>query len=96
MTIVVVVLMGAGILLVVSAIECQPIVSTFQSIISGKPIDWNGGNCNQGWTSGTGGDILGPGIHEPNSDGSCPSGTHKITVSGGKIVCQDNVKTTSV
>lgn len=32
----------------------------------------------------------GKGWINPNSDGSCPSGTHVVHVSGGKLACQYN------
>lgn len=35
-----------------------------------------------------GGDILGPGISLPDSQGNCPSGYKKITGSAGNILCK--------
>lgn len=42
MTIVVVALLGAGILLIASALDNTPIVSTFQKIMRGEKINWSG------------------------------------------------------
>jgi hypothetical protein len=39
MTMIIVLILGAGALLLISAIENCPIASTFQGIIAGKPID---------------------------------------------------------
>jgi hypothetical protein len=63
MTVVVVILIGAGTIFVASALDNSSIVDTFQKIISGQPIDWSGtsgpittqkltgGTCPSGWDS---------------------------------------------
>lgn len=48
MTIVVVVLLGAGVLLIASALDNTPIVQTFQKILNGNAIDWSGTNSTGG------------------------------------------------
>jgi hypothetical protein len=42
MTFVATVLIGAGLLLIASALDDTSIVSTFQKIVSGQTIDWSG------------------------------------------------------
>lgn len=32
--------------------------------------------------------VGGPKLQNPNADGSCPKGLIRVTVSGGKIMCQ--------
>lgn len=46
MTAITVILIGAGILFIASAIDCSPIGKTFMKIIGNQPIDWSGkANC---------------------------------------------------
>lgn len=45
MTFIMVILLGAGSLFVSSSLDCTPLVSTFQKIVSGQQIDWTGNNC---------------------------------------------------
>lgn len=42
MTIVIVVLLGAGLLLIASALDNTPILATFQKIVSGQRVNWSG------------------------------------------------------
>ena len=42
MTVVVVILLGVGVVLIASAIDCSSIVTTFQKIINNTPVDWTG------------------------------------------------------
>lgn len=90
MTIVTVLLIGAGTLLISSALDCTPIVATFQKIISGQSIDYSGTqNCTSSLGTATpGGDIYGPGLQPTNPDGSCPAGCTRVIVSGGHFACQ--------
>lgn len=53
MTIVPVILIGAGILFIASALDNTPLVGTFQKIISQQPINWAGTVTTTG-TQGTG------------------------------------------
>src|SRR5438270_8662194 len=97
MTIVVVVLFGAGVLFVTSALENCPIVSTFQHIIQGDTIDWSGKTspCSSGTNTtqpqaGSPAVVGGGALSNPDANGQCPKGTTQVTVSGGKIMCQKN------
>lgn len=42
MTLVVVLMIGAGVILIASALDNTPIVATFQAIASGQAVDWTG------------------------------------------------------
>jgi hypothetical protein len=42
MTLIEVVLIGAAILLIASALDCSSLVDTFNKIRSGQKIDWSG------------------------------------------------------
>ena len=85
MTILVTVLLGAGVLFVASALDNTPIISTFQKIISGKPIDWTGG----GSPTPTVGQ--GSGLIAPNKDGTCPTGYTLVQVGfGTQKMCKLN------
>ena len=91
MTILVTVLLGAGVLFVASALDNTPIISTFQKIISGKPIDWTGGSsATPSPTTGNPAVVGGGQLMNTNPDGTCPTGWTQVTVSGGKIMCQKN------
>ncbi len=93
MTIVVTVLIGAGVLFIASALDNTPIVETFQKIIKGQHIDWTGGSSTTTPTTPTPGNpaVVGGGALIPaNPDGSCPTGYTPVTVSGGKLMCQKN------
>lgn len=70
MTILVAILLGTGLLLIVSAMDNTPIVSTFQKIVSGDPINWGGS---------TGDASLPPGTVVTQAASGCPSGWTKIT-----------------
>lgn len=87
-TILPVILIGAGVLFIASAMDCSDIPSTFQKIISGQKIDWTGGNCKQQPVQGNPAVVGGGKLINPNSDGSCPKGYTSVTVSGGKLMCQ--------
>lgn len=89
MTMLIVILMGAGVLFVASAMDNTPIVSTFQKIMSGDPIDWTGGSAqtptyeNPGITpTPSGGSIT-----IPDKNGNCPAGYTKSTDIAGQSVC---------
>jgi hypothetical protein len=74
MTIVVVLLLGAGVLFVASALDNTPIITTFQKIISGQHVNW----------SGQSGDAsLPPGTTVTPAATGCPTGwTKQTSVSG--------------
>jgi hypothetical protein len=44
MTMITVILLGLGMVLIASSLDNTPLVTTFQKIMSGQPINWNGGN----------------------------------------------------
>jgi len=94
MTMVVTVLIGAGVLLISSAVDCTPLVSTFQKIISNQSIDWSGAqNCQATGTTtptATAPATIGSGksLIPPLSSGRCPAGYTQVFVSGGKIMCE--------
>ena len=90
MTMLIVILMGAGVLFVASAMDNTPLVSTFQKIISGQTIDWTGGSAsnptyeNPGITpTPSGGSIT-----IPDKNGNCPDSSYKkVTDIAGQTVC---------
>ena len=88
MTLLSVVLLGAGLILVASALDNSSIVDTFHKIVSGQPIDWTGGSGSGTPVTGAPAVVGKGGLINPNSDGSCPSGYTSVTVSGGKLMCQ--------
>ena len=84
MTIIEVVLIGTAVLLIASALDNTPIVSTFQKIITNQPIDWSG---NAGGTkvastgdvgAATAVAVVNPAV--PDKNGNCPPG--RINVFG--------------
>ena len=82
MTIIEVVLIGAAVLLIASALDNTPIVSTFQKIISNQPIDWSGNaggvTFNQNTGAATAVAVVNPAV--PDKNGNCPPG--RINVFG--------------
>jgi hypothetical protein len=75
MTTVVTVLFGAGILFIASALECQPLVDTFQKIINGDTIDWSGSSgCGTAAGNATEGTLPSASVTAPNGVGQCPPG----------------------
>lgn len=91
MTILVTVLLGAGVLFVASALDNTPIIQTFQKIISGQKIDWTGGSSSTPTpTTGNPAVVGGGPLINPNPDLTCPTGYTLVTVSGGKQMCQKN------
>jgi hypothetical protein len=82
MTTIVTVLLGAGVLFIASALECQSLVNTFQKIVSNQTIDWSGqSGCTSGGGSGSPGATPGsqPGVTMPNAAGQCQPGYVKGT-----------------
>jgi len=95
MTIAVVILIGMGGLLISSAIDCTPLLQTFQKIISSQAVDWSGAkNCpaNTGQATPNAPATIGAGIQgrliNPRPDGTCPAGTTPVFVSNGKKMCE--------
>jgi hypothetical protein len=84
LTIVVVILFGAGILFVTSAIENCPIVDTFKHVIHGDKIDWTGKNSPCSGSSST----IPSAKNYPAINGACPNGGTLTTDSSGLQVCQ--------
>lgn len=89
MTIVVVILIGAGTLLIASALDCTPIVSTFQKIVSGQAVDWTGqaNQCGQQvtnvpQTTNPTGKNTQPGTISTKGT-QCPSGYTFVPIAGG-------------
>ena len=83
MTILVAILLGTGVLFIASAMDNTPIITTFQKIVSGQPIDWTGGNS----TSSTGNPVPQQ-IVTPGTGNSCPPGyTLTVDPATGKKVC---------
>ena len=42
MTFIVTFLVGAGVLLIASSLDCSPLKDTFLALVQNKPIDWSG------------------------------------------------------
>lgn len=98
MTIVVVILLGAGVLFVASALDNSDLVTTFQKIISGQSINWagtsstgqstqklTGGACPTGWSS------LGVTNASGKSQNMCapPTGSNITTCPAGGVASMD-------
>lgn len=78
MTVVVTILIGIGAVFVTSSIDCTPLLSTFQKIISNQPIDWSGTQNCQPITNQAPPEPGEPGFKPvttpPLSSGRCPPG----------------------
>lgn len=88
MTLVVTILIGAGAVLISSAIDCSDIPSTFMKIINNQAIDWSGNAC-----AGTGTtpaqnvasaetQAYGPSAQKPGPGKTCPSGYIYVVADG--------------
>lgn len=62
MTLVVVILIGAGVILIGSALDNTPILQTVQKIMSNQPVNWTGqsGSKASSGSSASSGDITQP------------------------------------
>lgn len=78
MTTIITILIGAGVLFIASGLECQPLVSTFQKIISNQAIDWSGSaacsTATSASTTGTTPNPVSTPKTAPNAVGQCPPG----------------------
>lgn len=74
MTVITVILIGAGALLIASAMDCTSIKDTFQKIVSNQKVDWSGTqNCGSVAANQSAGNAA---IQQaPNAqNGKCPQG----------------------
>ena len=88
MTIVVVALLGAGIVLIASALDNSSIVDTFHKIITNQKIDWTGGSSSTPSSSSS--SLVPSTKNYPAINGACPNGGTLTTDSSGLQICKFN------